>query len=201
MRKAKVIFIAAVLLALSAVGVVAFVATHSPQPPVAAAPEHTWLTDELNLTPPQRDQIKAIWTGTMQSVMQKLGERRKTLRDERDAAIMEMLSPEQKTEYEQILQQYAVGLKEIDQKRDTLFHDATEQTKSILNPEQVKKYLAILAERSQHGGGHRPQGASRHGPGSGPGSGPGPVPGSDMGPERHEPRGPGPGSLGLGSEL
>ena len=153
MSRAKIIFLAAVVLALSAVGVVAFVASHNSRPPVAQK-EQTWFDAELKLAPEQREKIKAIWTGAMDGVMKKLGERRKSFKDERDAAFMEMLSPDQKIEWDQIQQQYANGVRDIDHERDQLFRQAMEQTKTILTPEQALKYQQMLNDRSQHG--HHP---------------------------------------------
>jgi Spy/CpxP family protein refolding chaperone len=124
----------------------------------------SWLTAELNLTPEQQDRMRAIWSQVMEGSMQQEWEQRKAISDKRDKAILALLTPEQRPDYEQILQECRDDLENLAQQRRLAFEQAVEGTKQILTPDQAKQYEELLKKQRERGFG---------GP---PGSGPPPRP-------------------------
>jgi Spy/CpxP family protein refolding chaperone len=125
---------------------------------------HSWLMAELKLTAQQRDQMGKIWSEVMEGSGRQHGEQRRAASEERDKAIVGILTPEQQPKYEQIQKDYAGKQAEFAQQRKTAFEQAVERTKQILTPEQAKQYDELLKKQRERGfGGPRGMGA---GPGS-----------------------------------
>ena len=119
---------------------------------------HSWLSQELDLTPDQRDQMRDIWSDAMRGSREQQHQERRALREKRDQALQDLLSDEQKAEYEKILLKYEEGTKALDEVRKAAFDDAVQRTKAILNEEQRAKYEEMLKRgpRERHGGAPRP---------------------------------------------
>jgi len=119
---------------------------------------YSWLMAELNLTDQQRDQIHKIWSEVMETSAKQHWEQRKAITEERDKAIVAMLTPEQQPKYEQILQEYDRKLGELSQQRKRAFEQAIERTRGVLTPDQAKQYDELLKRQRERGfGGPRPQ--------------------------------------------
>jgi hypothetical protein len=71
------------------------------------------------------------------------------LQRRRDKALIEILTEEQKAEFEKITEDYAGRFASLSQKRDQAFANAVEQTKRLLNDGQRKQYELILKNRLQ----------------------------------------------------
>lgn len=117
-------------------------------------PEHrphgrSWLEQELNLTTAQQEQMRKIWS---QHIETNELDKRKALAAERDKAVKELLSAEQLPKYEQILKEHDRKMAELSQERMEAFQKAVEQTRTILTPEQAKKYEESMKQPRERGG-------------------------------------------------
>jgi len=126
---------------------------------------HSWLTDELKLTPQQQEQMRAIWSQAMQKNDPNMGDRRHGLQKERDDAIAKLIPAEQKAAYDKILADYAAKVDAMGRERSKAFQDAVEHSRQILSDTQRQKYEDIL-KRGEHR--HGLHGAPPDGPGHGP---------------------------------
>ena len=68
--------------------------------------DHSELSDELQLSTGQRDQMRAIWEG-VRSKVHDASDRAQALQKQRDDAIFAILTPEQKAKYAALTQQTA----------------------------------------------------------------------------------------------
>jgi len=172
MTKIKAILIIAFLVTFAAgaaTGVLGTWVQHRPPMP-------SWLGTELNLTRQQRDQMHKIWSEVMGSTMRQRFEQGVALKQERDQAIVALLTQEQRPRYDAILKDHARKEGELFEQGKKAFEEATQRTKQILTPEQAGKYEELLKKQREKGfgpppGGHR--GPPRDGP---PGPPPGPPP-------------------------
>ena len=167
MTRTKIILMVSFVITFAAGGVVGRLILPSGHRP----PGPSFLAAELNLTSQQRDQMHTIWTEIMRTGGRREWDQRKALAQERDQAVAALLTPEQRPQYEKVLQDHTRKLDELSQERKRNFDQAVERTKQILNPEQVKKYEELLKKPRERGFG-------------GP---PGPPPWADKGPPRDGP--------------
>jgi len=173
----KVILVSAFLLAFAAgtsVGLFATKPPTLPPPPPRDRPE-SFLARELNLTEEQKEQMKKIWSEVMGPGGRGQPDRRSVLAQDRDQAVVALLSEEQRARYEGILKDYADKMEALQQDRKKAFDEARERTKAILTPEQAEKYDQLMKrppERGPGGGGPSARGPRhRHsGPASAPAS-------------------------------
>jgi hypothetical protein len=115
--------------------------------------ERSWLADELQLSPQQRDQMRAIWSevlrgpggGPNAGPGGRHGDSRRQLYVQRDEAIAALISPEQKPAYDKVIERFNTQMAQMDHERDAAFQKAVEKTKAILAPAQREKYEQILA--------------------------------------------------------
>jgi Spy/CpxP family protein refolding chaperone len=105
------------------------------------------LTQELGLTPEQTKKMQEIWSGVMRSVGPGDTDQRRVLRDERDAAVLALLTPQQKAAYDKLMQDYSQKMGQLAQERRRAFEAAVERTKQMLNDEQRHKYEDLLKKR------------------------------------------------------
>jgi Spy/CpxP family protein refolding chaperone len=157
-----VILIAAFLLIFAA-GTAVGLLTFWPRP---RAKRRTWLAEELNLTPRQREQMHEIWSQAMKASGEQRHATWRELVKQRDEAIVALLTDEQRAQYEQIIQDYEGKLQEHHRQRRRAIEQAVERTKQILTPEQNKKYDELRKRRGGWGPGRR--GPRRRRPGSRP---------------------------------
>jgi Spy/CpxP family protein refolding chaperone len=113
----------------------------------------SWMMSELNLIPQQREQMRDIWAKAMDFSAREFGEQRRAISEERDKAVVALLTPEQQPKYEQIRQEYSRKLKELADQRKAGFDRAVEETKKILTPEQARQYDELLKKPRERGAG------------------------------------------------
>ena len=124
---------------------------------------HSWLADELHLSPQQQEQMKTIWSQGMPRA--DFSDRRRAMQTERDAAIALLIPAEQKAAYEKIIADYNAQKEALDRQRSKAFQEMIDRTKQILTDTQRTKYEEML-KRDEH----------RHGPpGGAPGGPPSPA--------------------------
>jgi Spy/CpxP family protein refolding chaperone len=123
---------------------------HRSKPPVPTTrpSRHGWLANELNLTPEQQKQLRAIWSTMEPGDGGSREDRRPLLTEERDKAIAGLVRPEDRSRYESILQDYAEKTAALKRERQAAFQAAVDRTKQILNPEQRKRYEELLQRHS-----------------------------------------------------
>ncbi len=109
----------------------------------------SYLAAELDLTDPQRHEMHEIWSEVMHAAGRRWWEQHKALREQRDQAIVDLLTDAQRAEYERILADHAAGRAAIDAERKQAFDRAVERTKAILTPEQAAKYEDLLQRRPE----------------------------------------------------
>jgi len=113
----------------------------------------SWLAQQLDLTPEQRQQMDAIWSDTARDKAREHGERRAQLRRDRDAAIAALIPEADRPRHQRVLDDFAAANAALDEAWRRSFEQAVERTKAILTPEQRQKYEAILARQRQFDGG------------------------------------------------
>ena len=129
-------------------------------PPSQLQQQDGWLS-ELNLTPDQREKIKAIWTEAMKpGNWQAQHEKREAAQTERDEALKGLLSAEQKPKYDDILAAYQKKMDELNADNKKSRDAAYEKTKAILNETQRVQYDELrkkrMEGRGRHGEGNKP---------------------------------------------
>jgi Spy/CpxP family protein refolding chaperone len=124
------------------------------------------LSQELHLTPDQRENIRKIWEGmrqTADSCLTKMD----WLNHQRDQDILKLLTPDQQAKFEEINRKYQDESAAQVSKRQAAFNEAVAETKKLLKPEQRARYESILAQRMGNsvGEGHGPvqEGTARSG--------------------------------------
>ena len=162
MTKTKMILIVSFLVTAAA-GIGVGMLVSWPKPRYA---RRSRLAKELNLSSEQQEQMRKIWSEVRGFPGGRTGENRRALTQERDKAIIALLSEEQLTQYQQIVQKYERKLEELSQKRRRRFQEAVELTKQILTPEQANKYEELLNKRGERDRG-RGRGWRRHSPRTG----------------------------------
>jgi hypothetical protein len=108
------------------------------------------LSQELGLSTDQRNQMQQIWEG-VQTTAHDCQEKAQKLQKQRDDAVFDMLSDEQKAKYTQLTTECFGKIGLLNSQREAAFNKAVEQTKSILNDTQKKVYEQLIASRV---GGH-----------------------------------------------
>lgn len=138
----------------------------------------SWLTEELDLSPQQQEQMRAIWSDVMGQVHRTHGEQRGMLATERDEALRQLLTDEQRQRYEQVLDEYERKLRLLSEQRGAAFQEGVARTKEMLTPDQREKYERMQENMREHRG-RRPR---RGGPPRMDGRGPSPHPDGPEGP-------------------
>ena len=145
MNKAKLLLVLA-FLTVCAAGAVAGMAfdRHVRAP----SGRHGGLSGVLNLTPDQQQKMKEIW-----SPVQKLREDRFRARHElgqqRDQAVLDLLTPEQKAQYDQIQQRFREQVAVQENQMQQAVHDAEGQTREMLTPAQQARYDELRSHMNQ----------------------------------------------------
>jgi hypothetical protein len=148
-HKLKLVLIAASILALGA-GVFAGMAVSRLPASNAAvsvmSPDHASIADALQLTTPQRDQMRGIWEGVRYTVHQTYDQAQK-IQNQRDQAVLALLTDSQRAQYAALTQQAAEKFAALSAQRDRAFHKGVDQTRQILNDAQRKTYDDIIRDR------------------------------------------------------
>lgn len=118
------------------------------EPPKSDEPRG-FLVKALNLTPAQDEQMKAIWSD-VDKLRHDVWERRRRLDQERQDAVLSLLTGEQHLMYDQIHQEYQQHLDELDRQMQQATAEANEKTTHVLSPEQQQKFEKMQKEHEQH---------------------------------------------------
>ena len=126
----------------------------------------------LKLRPEQKEQMKTIWSEVADKGRKHHEHRRDELRDERDAKVQALFSPEPRSRYEQIQQEYDDQRKALEREMRANFDQAVKETEAILDPDQLVKYREWHAKRmaDRNRGGDRGRDRGRGGGGDRDGS-------------------------------
>ena len=95
--------------------------------------------------------MKAIWEGTKDSLDDCFA-RARTLQQERDDAVVALLTAEQKDRYAKVNQAYVDKFAEVATRRQTAFQQAVDKTEQMLTEAQKKKYREVLRGRMGRAG-------------------------------------------------
>lgn len=155
MSKTKALLIAAFVVTFAAGATVGWLVSGGRHPHHGPS----WLAAELDLTNAQREQMRQIWADGMREAGRNRWDQRRALAEQRDQAIADLLTDDQRARYESILQDYETRKEEGEQERRRAFEQAVERTKQILTPEQAAKYEQMLKRRPDRG-----RGGKRRGP-------------------------------------
>jgi hypothetical protein len=159
MSKRRIILLPAFLLVLSAGVVVGKLWTRLPAAVPLPGKGPSWLADQLDLSPEQRQQMDSIWSDTQQK-LQKTEEIRRGFDKTRDQAIAALLSPEQRIVYGKILDDFHAHRADLDKDREKLIHDAEARSRALLTDAQKLKWDAMRTSHPHHDHDHGPP----HGP-------------------------------------
>lgn len=108
--------------------------------------DHTSLGDDLQLTPAQRDQIRAIWEQVRQKSADATAEGQR-LESSWEERLKSLLTPDQLKEYEKIHRDYNDGVSALKSRQEKAMAQAIERTRELLNETQRRRYDVILAHR------------------------------------------------------
>ena len=108
----------------------------------------SWLSQELGLTPEQRQSMLDIWDKVNHSGFDESSLRR-DLQKQRSDAIAQLVPQDKQAQLKQINDDYSKRSAELSSQRHQRFMDAIEKTKAVLKPDQRKKYEEILAQRDK----------------------------------------------------
>lgn len=169
MTKIKLILIVSFLVTLAAGLASGVLIAHLKRPP---PPGPSWLNAELNLTATQREQMHQIWSEVMGDMSRQRGDQGRVLRQQRDQKILDLLTPEQRTQYDTIQKEYAAAENELSEQRKKKFDEAVRRTKEMLTPEQATKYDELMQKQRERGRGPGGPRGGRRGPPGGPGGPP-----------------------------
>lgn len=123
------------------------------------AGEGSWLAAQLNLSEEQQEQIRQVWAEAMPRAGREHREAREALQRERDTRVREMLTEEQRAEFDAILAEHEEKLKGLSEERSRAVEAAQERTRQLLTEPQRAKYEELLRDRE-----HWPKHGDRRGP-------------------------------------
>lgn len=147
MRRTTIILLGGFLAVFAAGASTALLVESSTRPPERGS----WLSRELDLTPEQRTQIRAIWTEAMRTSRQQYMAQRQALSEETRSRVKALLGPDGQAAYDQLMQEHEEQLQELRRARREAYRAAGEQTSAVLNEEQRRKYDAWVEKRMSAG--------------------------------------------------
>lgn len=122
----------------------------------------SWIGSQLNLTADQQEKMKDIWSSVFHHGSGPgQYDKRQDLRHQQEVAIAALIHDDDKPAYDKIVADTKAKLDAIDADNKKSFDQAVAKTKSILTPEQLKKYEQIVQRPWDHHDHDRP--ASRPG--------------------------------------
>jgi len=142
--KATIVLILAYILALAAgttSGVLAERLRLGKQLPSSAP-----LAEQLNLTADQCEQMRHAWEN-VRSTVDDCAKQAQVVERQRDQALLDMLTDEQKLKFAPVDKAYAQQFSALTIRRNDAFTDAITKTEGILTPDQRVKYEQIVRDR------------------------------------------------------
>ena len=152
MGKARLILMVLFVLTLSS-GLVAGMLFSRFPPSKGVAVSRTPLAEELNLTPEQNEKMRVIWEGVRGRV-DDCFVRAQDIQKKRDAALLALLTDEQKVKFAKLQQDCSESLAALKDDRNDAFSDAVKQTEKMLTETQRARYHEILQGRLHRGPHH-----------------------------------------------
>ena len=150
MASAKIVLTLLFVLTLGAGLVAGMLVAHAPMAQAAGATNRstarTPLGAELGLTADQSARMHDIWEGVRDEV-DACFRRAQEAQQRRDAALLALLTAEQKSALAQAQQDYGDTVKGLKAQRDVAFGRAVQRTEQILTDSQRKRYRQILDSR------------------------------------------------------
>jgi len=140
--KTSAVLILAYVLALAAGTTSGLLADRLRTPAGSAAP----LAQQLQLTPVQSEQIRAVWEGVSQTV-DSCYQQGQAIQNRRDQALLNLLTDDQKAKFAIIDKDDARQFAEQMTKRQAAFQQGLTETEAMLSPEQRVKYEQIVRAR------------------------------------------------------
>jgi Spy/CpxP family protein refolding chaperone len=101
----------------------------------------------LNLRAEQKEQLKTIWSEMADKGRRHQEDQRRELRRQRDEQIQALLTPEQKSRFEQIHEEYDRQTDALGREMRANFQKAVDATKGVLDPDQRARYEEWLSKR------------------------------------------------------
>jgi hypothetical protein len=111
-------------------------------------PEGGLLQSDLNLTPDQQSEMKAIWADVSGPGQRSYSEKQHQARKEHDEAILKVLSSTTLEQIEKIDKDFVERIEGIDREWRKSYEEAVEKTRKMLNPDQLARYNQILSART-----------------------------------------------------
>lgn len=150
--KTRAILLLAFVFALGAGAVAGLLLSHLPFLAAASASPangavQSPLTDLLQLTPGQSDQMRTIWEDAQKKSQQVFTDAQGLQKGRDDALVAILTTDQQRAKYEKVTKEYAQRFAELNVRRDRMFQEAVEQTRRILSDEQKQKYEVFLRSR------------------------------------------------------
>ncbi len=108
------------------------------------------LVEELDLTPDQRHEIQRIWSDVAENHKPVSISELQKADAARWQAIDQLLTPQQRTKYAQIQEQFEARVQELEQGNRDRVARAEDQTRQLLTPAQREKYDQLLARPTHH---------------------------------------------------
>jgi Spy/CpxP family protein refolding chaperone len=142
--KATAVLVLAYVLALAAGTTSGVLAERlrSPNSSATSAP----LAAQLQLNDDQREQMRGAWEDAKDAA-DDCYKQAQEIQRQRDQALVDMLSDEQKAKFAPIDQGYARQFAALTTRRESAFEQAMAKTEAILTPDQRVKYEEIVRER------------------------------------------------------
>jgi Spy/CpxP family protein refolding chaperone len=142
--KATVVLVLAYVLALAAGTTSGVLAERlrAPNNDNAAAP----LAVQLQLTDDQRDRMRQMWEQAQQTV-DDCYKQAQSIERERDQALVDLLTDEQKAKFAPMDKAYAEQFAALAARRTEAFEDAFDKTEQLLSSDQKTKYEQIVRDR------------------------------------------------------
>jgi hypothetical protein len=113
------------------------------------------LSEELNLSSEQRQQMREIWEKA-QAKVDDAALKAQRLQQERDDAMLALLDAEGRRKFAEIAKDFSQRDAALLQDRDNAFTEAVARTKEILSPQQWERYDRILSTQVRGGAGGSP---------------------------------------------
>ena len=113
----------------------------APVPPAAGG-----LSDVLQLNDPERGKMKQVWEHVKDQA-EDIDQQKRRVRQEQDQFLKSLLSEDQKRQYAGKTQECDGKVAALDSRRDALFGQGVEQTRTILSPSQWQTFEQIVKDR------------------------------------------------------
>ena len=162
MRNARFVIVAVFALTLCSGVVAGMLVSRLPNTPVPgpitpppAEPAKTAMEQALSLKPDQQQQMQKIWEHVRTTADDCYVQAQDLQREQWDA-LVKILSPEQKVEFNKQDSEFKKRFEELKKQREAAFNEAVKQTDGILDESQRKRFHDLIEKRVGRGFGETP---------------------------------------------